>query len=135
MTRQIVPPLNYSGDRVRKPFALWDESWDFRGRPICMIPKPSIIIPVACGQGCRREAEQGKDQGGVDRKPSLLFSAHGKRGGCFSPAYPPLVACFPACLGMVVFPGVATGVFCAGVLVKESHGLNSPKSSIPYSFS
>ncbi len=47
MTRQIVPPLNYSGDRVRKPFALWDESWDFRGRPICMIPKPSIIIPVA----------------------------------------------------------------------------------------
>ena len=33
--------------RVRNPFALWDGSWDFRERPICTIPKPSMIIPTA----------------------------------------------------------------------------------------
>ena len=29
--------------RVRKPFALWDGSWDLRERPICTIPKYSTV--------------------------------------------------------------------------------------------
>ena len=32
---------------VKNPLALWDGSWDLRERPICTIPKPSIIIPTA----------------------------------------------------------------------------------------
>ena len=32
---------------VRKPFALWDGSWDFSDKPTCTMPKPSIIIPTA----------------------------------------------------------------------------------------
>ena len=38
----ITPPA-----KVRKPFALWDGSCDFSERPICTIPNPKRIIPIA----------------------------------------------------------------------------------------
>ena len=38
----ITPPA-----RVRKPLALCDGSCDFRDNPICTIPKPSSIRPIA----------------------------------------------------------------------------------------
>lgn len=38
----ITPPA-----RVKKPLARWEGSWDFSDRPICTIPKPSRIRPMA----------------------------------------------------------------------------------------
>ena len=38
----ITPPAS-----VRNPFARCDGSWDFKDSPICTIPKPSRIIPMA----------------------------------------------------------------------------------------
>ena len=38
----ITPPKN-----VRKPFALCDASCDFKDKPICTIPNPSSIRPIA----------------------------------------------------------------------------------------
>ena len=38
----ITPPAN-----VKKPFALWDGSWDFNDRPTCTIPNPNKIRPMA----------------------------------------------------------------------------------------
>jgi len=38
----ITPPA-----RVRNPLALWLGSWLFKDNPICTIPKPSRISPIA----------------------------------------------------------------------------------------